>query len=136
MKFVTEISILEIIVGQEEVHMENYKVKTVKGQKIPTKIKKKESFLMFTNFYKHFIKNFSYTTKSFNKLKDKKDWKQKEECQKTFKKLEKNITSQPVRIEDDRLYLFYFIFLFLLSFSYYGTVSMISHITVTNCYTA
>ena len=134
MKFITEISILEVMVGQEEVQMENDKVKTVKGQKTSAKIKEVESFLIFTNFYKHFIKNFSYITKPFNKLKGKKNQEQKEEYQKTFKKLKKKITSQPVRIKDDRLYLFSFLFSFLLSFSYYRIVSIMSHITVTNCH--
>ena len=38
---------------------------------MPTKIKEVESFLEFTNFYRCFIKNFSYITKSLNKLKEK-----------------------------------------------------------------
>jgi len=55
--------------------MENNKVKAVKEWKNPTKIKEVESFLRFINFYKYFIKNFSYTAKSLNKIKDKKKWK-------------------------------------------------------------
>ena len=53
--------------------MENNKVKAVKEWKTPTKIKEVESFLEFTNFYRCFIKNFIYTAKPLNELKDKKD---------------------------------------------------------------
>ena len=49
--------------------------------------------LGFVNFYRHFIKNFCYTAKPLNKLKGKKEQKQKEEYQKAFKELKKKITS-------------------------------------------
>ena len=42
--------------------------------------------------------NFSYITKSLNKLKDKKDQKQKEEYQKAFDELKKKIISQLILI--------------------------------------
>ena len=46
-----EISILEVVVEREEVQIKNHKIKVVKKQKAPTKIKKVESFLGFANFY-------------------------------------------------------------------------------------
>ena len=46
-----EIPILGVVVRQREVQIENNKVKAVMKSKIPTKIKKVESFLRFTNFY-------------------------------------------------------------------------------------
>ena len=70
-----EISILGVIVGKGQVQMETDKVKAVKKWKTPTKIKEVESFLRFANFYKQFIKNFSYTARPLNKLKGKKEWK-------------------------------------------------------------
>ena len=76
--------------------MENDKVKAVKEQKTLTKTKEVESFLGFTNFYRYFIKNFSYMAKSLNELKNKKDWKQEKEHQKTFEELKGKITSQLV----------------------------------------
>jgi len=48
---VEKISILEVVVGREEVQIENNKVKVVKEQKTSNKIKEVESFLRFTNFY-------------------------------------------------------------------------------------
>jgi len=69
-----EIPILGVVVGWEQVQMENNKVKTVKKWKTSTKIKEMESFLGFANIYQWFIKNFSYTARSLNDLKGKKEW--------------------------------------------------------------
>ena len=55
-----------------------------------------ENFLGFVNFYKQFIKNFSHIVRPLNELKEKKDWKQKEEHKKVFKELKNKITSQLV----------------------------------------
>jgi len=46
-----EIPILGVIVGREQVKMEQEKIKAVKEWKTPTKIKDMESFLEFVNFY-------------------------------------------------------------------------------------
>jgi len=54
---VEKIPILEVVVGQEEVQMENDKIKVVKEWKTSTKIKEVEIFLEFANFYQQFIKN-------------------------------------------------------------------------------
>ena len=74
--------------------MKTDKVKAVKEWKTPTKIKEMESFLGFANFYKQFIKNFSYMARPLNELKGKKEQKQGEEQQEVFEKLKEKITSQ------------------------------------------
>ena len=76
--------------------MEEEKIKAVKEQKIPTKVKEIEIFLGFANFYRRFIKNFSYIAKPLNELKGKKEWTWTEEHQQAFEKLKEKITSQPV----------------------------------------
>ena len=82
-----EIPILGVIVGKEQVQMEQEKIKAVKEWKTPTKIKEVESFLEFTNFYRRFIQNFSHITRLLNKLKEKKKWIWTEEhCQNHRKK--------------------------------------------------
>ena len=91
-----EILILKVIVGKGQVQMETDKVKAVKEQKTPTKIKEVESFLGFANFYRQFIKNFSHTARPLNELKGKKEWKWEEEQQRAFDELKDKITSQPV----------------------------------------
>ena len=68
-----EILILGVVVGKGQVQMEEEKIKAVKEWKTPTKVKEVESFLRFTNFYRRFIKNFSYTAKPLNELKEKKE---------------------------------------------------------------
>ena len=66
-----EILILGVVVGKEQVKMEQEKIKAVKKWKILTKIKEVESFLGFANFYRRFIQNFSHTAKPLNELKKK-----------------------------------------------------------------
>jgi len=46
-----EIPILEVIVGKEQVKMEQEKIKAVKKWKTLVKVKDVESFLGFANFY-------------------------------------------------------------------------------------
>ena len=91
-----EIPILGVVVGKEQVKMEQEKIKAVKEWKTPTKIKEVESFLGFTNFYQQFIYNFSHTAKPLNELKGKKEWKWEKEHQEAFEELKEKITSQPV----------------------------------------
>ena len=90
---IEEILILGVVIEREQVQMEADKVKAVKKQKTPTKIKEVESFLEFANFYRQFIKNFSYITKPLNELKGKKEWKQEKKQQEVFKELKEKITS-------------------------------------------
>jgi len=67
----TEIPILGVRVGNGEVQIEEAKVKAIKKWKTPTKVKDVESFLGFANFYRRFIKNFSYIAVPLNRLKEK-----------------------------------------------------------------
>ena len=46
-----EIPILGVVVGKEQVKIEQEKIKAVKEWKTPTKVKDVESFLGFANFY-------------------------------------------------------------------------------------
>jgi len=91
-----EISILGVVVGKGQIQMEQEKIKAVKEWKMPTKVKDVESFLGFSNFYRHFIQNFSHTAKPLNELKGKKEWKWEKKHQRVFEELKEKITSQPV----------------------------------------
>ena len=46
-----EIPILGVVVGKEQVKIEQEKIKAVKEWRTPTKVKDIESFLRFANFY-------------------------------------------------------------------------------------
>ena len=70
-----EILILGVIIGKEQVKMEQKKIKVVKEWKTLMKVKDVESFLGFVNFYQRFIQNFSYIAKPLNDLKGRKKWK-------------------------------------------------------------
>ena len=70
---IEEISILEVVVGKEQVKIKQEKIKVVKEWKTPTKVKNVKSFLGFANFYQQFIHNFSHTARPLNKLKGKKE---------------------------------------------------------------
>jgi len=48
---IEEISILGVVVGKEQIQMEQKKIKAIKEWKTPTKVKDMESFLEFANFY-------------------------------------------------------------------------------------
>jgi len=88
-----EILILGVIMGKGQVKMEQEKIKAIKEWKMPTKVMDVESFLRFANFYRRFIQNFSYTARSLNKLKGKKEWIWNKEYNKAFEELKKKITS-------------------------------------------
>ena len=60
------------------------------------KIKDVESFLGFANFYRQFIKDFSYIAVPLNWLKDKGEWKWEEEEENVFKELKQKIMTQLV----------------------------------------
>ena len=91
-----EIPILGMIVGKGQVKIEQEKIKAVKEWKTPTRVKDVESFLVFANFYRQFIHNFSHTARPLNELKSKKEWKWEEEHQRVFEELKEKITSQLV----------------------------------------
>ena len=93
---IEEISILEVVVGKEQVKIKQEKIKVVKEWKTPTKVKNVKSFLGFANFYQQFIHNFSHTARPLNKLKGKKEWKWEKEHQKAFEELKEKIISQLV----------------------------------------
>ena len=93
-----EIPILGVIVGKEQIKMEQEKIKVVKEWKTPTKVKDMESFPEFANFYQCFIHNFSHTARPLNELKGKKEWKWEEEHQKAFEELKEKITSQLILV--------------------------------------
>ena len=76
--------------------MEQEKIKAVKEEKMPMKVKDVESFLGFANFYQRFIHNFSYIARPLNELKGKKEQKWEEEHQKAFEELKEKIISQLV----------------------------------------
>jgi hypothetical protein len=55
----SSIDYLRLVISPGKVSMDPVKVKAIKNWTPPTKLKKVRSFIGFTNFYQHFIKDFS-----------------------------------------------------------------------------
>jgi hypothetical protein len=70
----TTIEYLSLIISKGEIHIDPVKVAGVMEWPTPKSKKEVQSFLGFTNFYRHFIKGFSHHAKPLFEL-TKKDWK-------------------------------------------------------------
>ena len=88
-----EIPILEVVIGKEQIQMEEENIKAFREQKTLTKVKEVESFLRFVNFYKISIKNFNHTTKPLKELKGKKEQTWTGKHQQAFEELKEKIMS-------------------------------------------
>ena len=87
--------------------MDLAKLKGILEWPTPKTVKEVQSFLGFRNFYRWFIKNFSYLAHPLNNLlkKDKKFiWSNK--CQESFDLLKKHFTEGPVLMMPDHTRLF------------------------------
>jgi len=65
---VEETVFLEVIVSEQDLHMNSIKVKVIVNWATSINLKEVQSFMRFVNFYHHFIKNFSKLVKSFTQL--------------------------------------------------------------------
>ncbi len=91
---VEEIVFLEVIVSEQDLHMNSIKVKVIVNWTTSINLKKVQSFVRFINFYRRFIKNFSKLVKSFTQLTRKNTsfvWDKV--CVQAFDNLKKQISS-------------------------------------------
>jgi len=91
---VEEIVFLEVIVSEQDLHMNSIKVKVIVNWTTSINLKKVQSFVRFINFYRRFIKNFSKLVKSFTQLTRKNTsfvWNKV--CVQAFDNLKKQISS-------------------------------------------
>ncbi len=72
---VLETEYLGVIISEGSIRMDPIKVKGITEWLTPTKKKELQSFLGFTNFYCHFIKNYSKVMKPMTQLMGNKPWK-------------------------------------------------------------
>ena len=99
---VREVGFLGVEIGPEGIKMEKEKVKGVLEWPMPTCVKDVQKFLGLANYYHQFIKGFATVARLLHDLvkKDKKrDWTEREE--KTFEKLKKRFTKEPVLAAPD-----------------------------------
>ncbi len=91
---VKEIVFLEVIVSEQDLHMNFIKVKVIVNWATLINLKEVQSFVRFINFYHCFIKNFSKLVKSFTQLTRKNTsfvWN--EVCIQAFNDLKKQVSS-------------------------------------------
>ncbi len=94
---VEETIFLEVIVSEQDLHMNFIKVKVIVNWATLINLKEVQSFVKFNNFYRHFIKNFSKLVKLFTQLTRKNTsfvWN--EVCVQAFDDLKKQVSSTSV----------------------------------------
>jgi Reverse transcriptase (RNA-dependent DNA polymerase)/RNase H-like domain found in reverse transcriptase len=88
---------LGYIMSPDGLTMSDDKVKTIQEWPEPRKVKDVQSFLGFTNFYRHFIYNYSDITIPLTRLTRKEiKWNFFEDCRTAFKTLKKAFTTATV----------------------------------------
>ncbi len=84
---VLEREYLGVIISEGSIHMDLVKIKGIIDWPAPTKKKELQSFLGFTNFYQHFIKNYSKIVKPMTQLMGNDTWRWGRAQQEAFKQL-------------------------------------------------
>jgi hypothetical protein len=98
----TTIEYLRVIISHNSVAMDLVKVAGVADWPEPTSKKEVQSFLGFTNFYQHFIKDFSeHAQLLFDHTKDNVRWHWGTDEQLVFDRLKQNVMMAPVLISPD-----------------------------------
>lgn len=101
--YVDTVTYLGIVVTPEGVSMEKEKIKVIEEWKDPWKIKELQAFLGFVNFYRCFVKDFSFITKPLTRLTGKDiPWAWGEEEKRAFNQLKMGITKDPVLVHPNR----------------------------------
>ena len=92
-----QVEYLGVIVGNGKVKMDPVKVKAITDWPTPTTLKELRSFLGFGNYYKDFIKQYSYITRPLHQLTRKaQQWIWDQPQLDAFQKLKQLFTSYPV----------------------------------------
>jgi len=99
---VKEINFLGLVMGAEEIKMQEEKVTGVLKWPRPKTVKEVQKFLGLANYYRRFIKDFAKLAKPLHKLvrKDEK-WNWEEEQKAAFKELKRVFTMRPVLVAPD-----------------------------------
>ena len=94
---VREVGFLGVVIGSEEIKMEEEKVKGVREWLTPKCVKDVQKFLGLANYYHQFIEGFASIARPLHDMvkKDKK-WEWTERQEKAFKELKKQFTKELV----------------------------------------
>jgi len=99
---VKKVGFLRVVIGPEEIKMEEEKIKGVLDWPTPKEVKDVQKFLGLANYYCQFIKDFPFITRLLHDMvkKDQK-WKWTERQEGAFKKLKEKFTMEPVLVAPD-----------------------------------
>ena len=99
---VKEVGFLEVVIGPEEIKMEEEKVKGVLEWPTPKCVKDVQKFLGLANYYCRIIEGFASIARPLHDIvkKDKK-WEWMERQKKVFKELKEQFTKEPVLAAPD-----------------------------------
>ncbi len=93
---VLETEYLGIIISEGSICMDSVKIKGILDWPTPTKKKKLQSFLGFTNFYRRFIKNYSKIVKPMTQLTGNDMWKWGRAQQEAFEQLKRQLAEDVI----------------------------------------
>jgi len=93
-----EVEFLGYVIRREGVKISTDKVEAVLSWKIPTSLTEGQSFLGFANFYRRFIKNYSWVARLLTKLiiKERKDWAWNMSAKQAFQELKYRFITAPI----------------------------------------
>jgi len=94
-----EVEFLGYFIGRNGIKMAKEKVQAVLEWKTPESWTEVQSFLGFSNFYRHFIQNYSWIARPLTELtkKEKKEgWAWNQEVQAAFEELKQRFTKAPI----------------------------------------
>jgi hypothetical protein len=100
--WLTEVSFLGHIISQGGIAVDPSKIKDVLSWNVPQNVSDIQSFLGLAGYYRRFIEGFSRITKPMNELLGKdKDFEWSAECEGSFQKLNKRLTTAPMLVMPD-----------------------------------
>ena len=100
--FKKEVKVLGHVVKENEIKMDQDKIKAIQEWKIPKNIKQLQQFIGLCSYYRRFIKGFaSIAAPLYALFKKEKHWKWSDDCQKSFDLLKEKLTSYPVLRQPD-----------------------------------
>jgi len=99
---VKKVGFLGVVIGPEEIKMEEEKIKRVLDWPTPKEVKDVQKFLGLANYYCQFIIDFAFIARLLHDMvkKDQK-WKWTERQEGVFKKLKEKFTMEPVLVAPD-----------------------------------